>query len=167
MTTDERNVQRQRVRDYLSRYKIIKRRIAQLTKRLTELQEDENEPINGIRYSVMPKGSKVSDGAAAYLYRKEDVIEQINTEIQNKYKALSDALIVLKAIPLDSIERNVIESKYIDNLSNDDICQEMYWSYVSTVTYHTLKAIDMIIDNEISMAIINEYYEVNYENQTD
>ena len=69
MTTDERNVQRQRVRDYLSRYKIIKRRIAQLTKRLTELQEDENEPINGIRYSVMPKGSKVSDGAAAYLYR--------------------------------------------------------------------------------------------------
>lgn len=167
MTTDERNVQRQRVRDYLSRYKIIKRRIAQLTKRLTELQEDENEPINGIRYSVMPKGSKVSDGAAAYLYRKEDVIEQINTEIQNKYKALSDALIVLKAIPLDSIERNVIESKYIDNLSNDDICQEMYWSYVSTVTYHTLKAIDMIIDNEISMAIINEYYEVNYENKTD
>lgn len=154
MTTDERNVQRQRVRDYLSRYKIIKRRIAQLTKRLTELQEDENEPINGIRYSVMPKGSKVSDGAAAYLYRKEDVIEQINTEIQNKYKALSDALIVLKAIPLDSIERNVIESKYIDNLSNDDICQEMYWSYVSTVTYHTLKAIDMIIDNEISMAIL-------------
>ena len=167
MTTDERNVQRQRVRDYLSRYKIIKRRIAQLTKRLTELQEDENEPINGIRYSVMPKGSKVSDGAAAYLYRKEDVIEQINTEIQNKYKALSDALIVLKAIPLDSIERNVIESKYIDNLSNDDICQEMYWSYASTVTYHTLKAIDMIIDNEISMAIINEYYEVNYENKTD
>ena len=50
MTTDERNVQRQRVRDYLSRYKIIKRRIAQLTKRLTELQEDENEPIK--RHSV-------------------------------------------------------------------------------------------------------------------
>lgn len=166
-TTDERNVQRQRVRDYLSRYKIIKRRIAQLTKRLKELQEDENEPINGVQYSAMPKGSKVSDGAAAYLYRKEDVLEQVDTEIQNKYKALSDALIVLKAIPLDSIERNVIESKYIDNLSNEDICKEMYWSYVSTVTYHTLKAIDMIIDNENSMAIINEYYEVNYENKTD
>lgn len=164
MTTDERNVQRQRVRDYLSRYKIIKRRIVQLTKRLKDLQEDEKEPLNGVQYSAMPKGSRVSDGAATYLYRKEDIIEQINIEIQNKYKALSDTLVVLKAIPLDSIERNVIESKYIDNLPNEDICKEMYWSYVSTVTYHTLKAIDMIIDNENSMTIINDYYEVNDEN---
>lgn len=167
MTNDERNVQRQRVKDYLSRYKIIKRRIVRLTRRLKELQEDEKEPLNGVQYSATPKGSKVSDGAASYLYRKEDIIEQINIEIQNKYKVLSDTLVVLKAIPLDSIERNVIESKYIDNLPNEDICKEMYWSYVSTVTYHTLKAIDMIIDNENSMTIINDYYEVNYENQTD
>lgn len=167
MTNDERNVQRQRVKDYLSRYKIIKRRIVQLTRRLKELQEDEKEPLNGVQYSATPKGSKVSNGAASYLYRKEDIIEQINIEIQNKYKVLSDTLVVLKAIPLDSIERNVIESKYIDNLPNEDICKEMYWSYVSTVTYHTLKAIDMIIDNENSMTIINDYYEVNYENQTD
>lgn len=167
MTNDERNVQRQRVRDYLSRYSICKQRIAQLNSRLKDLEEDEKEPINGVQYSATPKGSKVSDGAASYLYRKENIIEQINIEIQSKYSILSNILIVLKAVPLESLQRMVIEYKYIDGRTNEAIRRKMNWSYVSNVDYHLAKAIDMIVNNDNSMKIINEYYEVNYENQTD
>lgn len=165
MISEEQKAQREKVMKYLSLYRIIQIRIEQLNNRLKELENDDAALLKSVSYSITPKGKKESTGAAGYLYLKENIIEQINNELNNKYQMLIDIQEVIKAIPYDKIERLVLEYFIIDGLSNDSICKKMYWSYASNVNYHKQRAVDMIIKNDASMKIINDYFNKNNQMQ--
>lgn len=160
MYSIEEKAKRQRVRNYLSRYVISKRRIQQLTERLNNLKEDEKEPLNGVTYSSTPKSSSISQGSAAYLFRKEDIIENIEAQRAEKYKSLADIIAVINHLPEESVKRCVLEYKYIDGLSGKEICKKMYWASLSSVDTHLADAIGMLIGDKKAMEIINKYYEV-------
>lgn len=108
---------------YLSRYYncIISKN--DLLDRRKNILEDFNTPLTSVKFSGDPKAKKESLGCAALSFRLDEIDGKILEQLKDAEKSLNDIMSIIDTLPANTIERNIIEKKYIDRLSWNKISQ--------------------------------------------
>ncbi|MBR1736345.1 MAG: hypothetical protein IJ736_04940, partial [Firmicutes bacterium] len=106
------------LKQYLNRYRAAKNRKDNLTHRLEEIRAEFGSPIKGIGFeqSAVSKTHKVGDGAAALTFRLAEIEDRIETERVIMQQRLAETMDIIELLPKDSIERDIVELKYIDGI---------------------------------------------------
>lgn len=114
---------------YLSQYKycISKKRI--LERRRAEIIQ-EFDSLSRATKIGMPEGSNNGTGAgcAAISFRLDEIDTRIKKQIEMATKNLSDIMNIIDFLPENSLERAVIENRYVDRYNWDRVCRENHIS---------------------------------------
>lgn len=120
---------------YLEQYGVCKKKKAELEIRRQEIIKEFDDPILGIKYDSMPKGSGNNEGAAALTL----LLDEINTTIlQQKVEAaktLIEITNILQLLPQNELERDILEDKYIDCDKWNKICKSVNLSRSAAYQY--------------------------------
>ena len=109
---------------YLAQYKMCLAREKMLRERLLRVKYDQEHPISGINMDGMPKGNASSDGVPCSLAIRIDEIERrIREQKEATKKTMLDIMDILDFLPENEIERNILESRYIDCSSWTKTCR--------------------------------------------
>lgn len=123
--------------EYLNQYYVGRMKKAQLEKRLKNIQHEMDEPIGGYGYSPVNYGgtNKTGTGAASFVYR----ISEIETRIENQKSQIEKALLkvmdVMDFLEENSLERMVLELRFIDCKKWNIIEKETHLSRSSLFNY--------------------------------
>lgn len=123
--------------EYLNQYYVGRMKKAQLEKRLKNIQQEMDEPIGGYGYSPVNYGgtNKTGTGAASFVYR----ISEIETRIENQKSQIEKALLkvmdVMDFLEENSLERMVLELRFIDCKKWNIIEKETHLSRSSLFNY--------------------------------
>lgn len=107
---------------YLGQYSKSKNKKNRLEERRKSIIREFDSPLSGIRYDGMPKSSEVSVGSASLAYRLDEIDTKILQQKDKAAKLLLEVMNVLEFLPENSIERDVLEAKYIDGHKIERIC---------------------------------------------
>ena len=120
--------QKEKLKEFLAQYKIVKLRRDQLKKRHKLLKEDLENPLKGVKYGGMPTNHLPSTGAASIIYRIAEIEERILLETEKMTRAVNEVLDILDYLPDDSEGKLILELKYIDCMEWLSIAENMYIS---------------------------------------
>ena len=120
---------------YLDQYDLCRHKKLQLERRRQDILTEFDYPISGIRYDGMPKGSKLSDGSASLPIKLDEIDIRILQQKEKTAQTLIEIMSVLECLPLNSNERNVLESKFIDNHKWKDVCKAVHMSRSAAYKY--------------------------------
>lgn len=143
--------------DYLNRYKhcILKKRI--LEKRRIEIAQEFDNPLPPLIMNGMPKGGNSSVGCAALSFLMDEINSRIQEQSETSAKILTDIINIIELLP-DSLERDIIESKYIDRNGWNWICNEYHISR-SPAIRKWRKGLNMLLEFKKVKQILKEYEE--------
>lgn len=125
------------LKEYLSQYYTSRIKRSQLERRLKSIREEMDAPIGGYGYSPVNYGgtNKTGAGAASFVYR----ISEIETRIENQKNQIEKALLkvmdIMDFLEESSLERMVLELRFIDCKSWTAIGQEAHLSRSSLFNY--------------------------------
>ena len=108
---------------YLSQYKRCISRKKALEHRRNEIIREFNNPLSGVSYDGMPRGSGEGVGCAAISFRLDEIDTRIKEQMDKSVKVLAEIMDVIEFLPENSIERSIIEHRYIDRMNWDKICR--------------------------------------------
>ncbi len=108
---------------YLNQYKHCIGRKKALEHRRNEISREFSNPLSGISYDGMPHGSGEGVGCAAISFRLDEIDTRIKEQIDKSVKLLDEIMDVIGFLPENSIERTIIEHRYIDRMNWDKICR--------------------------------------------
>lgn len=109
---------------YLHQYgNCIKRKRA-LERRKEEIIKEFENPLSGACLDGMPKGNNIGVGCAAISLMLEDIKIQIDEQTEKAAMSLSGTMEIIDFLPQNTIERSIIENKYIDRFNWDKVCAE-------------------------------------------
>lgn len=120
--------QKEILRKYLKKYKNMKYRIAALEKRKRVIERNsislqspscDRDPVQG-------NGS--SPGAAAMTYRCSEIESEITKAKSEAERVIEEIYKVIKLLSSDSVERTIVEYRYIDCMSWNKIYPVMNYS---------------------------------------
>lgn len=114
--------------EYLYQYKDCISRKNALVRRRTEIQQEFDCPLSGINYDGLPHGNGISVGSAAISYRLDEIDTKIKGQMQKAEKLLSDIMNVIDFLDEQSLERSIIENRYIDRMGWNAVCRENHAS---------------------------------------
>lgn len=117
----------------------------QLDERLHRILEERNAPIGGIGYDPMPRSSGTGSGAASITLKLADIEDRIykqKDEIEKCYVRVSE---ILEYLPVNSLEREVCELRYLDMKKWDDV-SDMIPMARSKCIEHKNKALDILLE---------------------
>ena len=106
----------------LKQYKRCIDRKKSLERRKKEIIWELDHPLKGISYDGMSHGSGESVGCAAISFRLDEIKTRIEEQKEKAVKVLADIMDVIEFLPENSMERAIIEHKYIDRQSWKRIC---------------------------------------------
>lgn len=141
---------------YLSQYRYCISRKKILERRKAEIIREFDHPIGAIRLDGMPHGSGAGYGAAALPLKLEDVIGEIEEQNEAAAKALKDIVDVIHFLPENSMERNIVENRYIDRYEWRRVCRENHITR-TPATKCWRRGLYMLLDNSRVQEILEEY----------
>lgn len=141
---------------YLSQYRhcIGKKKI--LETRREEIIKEFESPLKASNVDGMPKGNGNGVGCAAISYRLDDIDIRIKEQIEKSLKILSDIMDVIDFLPESSLERMIIENRYIDRYSWGRVCRENHISRTSAIRKWK-KGLYMLLEFSRVKMIISEF----------
>lgn len=120
---------------YLNQYKTCIGKKKTLEHRKNDIMREFDNPLGAMKYDGMPRGSGVGLGCAALTFRLDEIETRITEQMNNAAKALSDILNIIEFLPENSMERIIIEHKYIDRFSWNKICMIEHISRTPATRY--------------------------------
>lgn len=143
---------------YLLRYRSCITLKRDLERREREIQAEFNSPLHGISYDGMPKGSSQSVGCAAISFRLDEVQTRIREQRNEAARILSEIMEVIEYLPMESIQRQIIEHRYIDRHNWGKICKDMHISMTPAKRYWKKGLYDLLEFKKIQQ-LVEKYRE--------
>lgn len=139
------------------------KRADQLERRLQEIIAEENNPIGGVNYDPLPRGSGEGIGAASLVFKLADIEDRIIRQRDAIRQAIMQVMDILDYLPQDSLERTVCEQRYIDRQHIEAIADQIPMSRSGVYKVHD-KAISILMEIEDVQKIIadNRLAYLNY-----
>ena len=141
---------------YLEQYSICMHKKAMLEVRRRNIMIEFDYPISGIQYDGMPKGNKLSDGSASLAYRLDEIDTKILQQKESASKLLLEIMNILELLPENSIERDVLEARYIDCNKTGKVCNVLHMSR-SCVYQYTKDGLNKLLTFENVQDILKNY----------
>lgn len=141
---------------YLNQYKRCIERKKSLERRQKEIVWELDHPLSGISYDGMPHGSSEGVGCAAISYRLDEIKTRIEEQREKSVKVLAEIMDIIEFLPENSMERSIIEHKYIDRFSWNQICRAEHISRTPG-TKHWRKGLYMLLEFKKVQQIVHEY----------
>lgn len=140
------NEDKKLLKEYLNQYYTSRMKKIQLEKRLKNIRAEMNTPIGGYGYSPVNYGgtNKVSDGAASFVYRISEIETRLENQKKRTEKALLDVMNIIDLLDENSIERMILELRFIDCKGWKDIEREVHLSRSVCFDYQH-KALSMLL----------------------
>jgi len=151
--------QRRAVREYLKQYSTAKNQKRILENRHRELRRELVAPALGSAFRSMPTSkSRKTEGAVSVVYRIAEVETRIEQQRQEMAKAVLHVMDLVDLLLPNSMERQVVELRYIDCKGWDKISGEVHMSRSSIFEHHNA-ALEKIAGNKRAQKLIAEYAE--------
>lgn len=141
---------------YLGQYKRCIRYKRTLERRRDEIKKEFDYPLGAVSYDGMPKGSGEGVGCAALSYRLDEIDTKIKDQLDKSVKVLADIMNVIDFLPENSIERSIVEHRYIDRMNWERICNEVHLSR-TPATKHWKKGLYELLEFKKIQQIVTEY----------
>lgn len=148
----ERNL----LRDYLRQYKRCKNKEAVLRERIARISEYKNDPLKSVDITGMPRGGGISPGAASLTLEIDSLMERVEEQVAASVAVLENVMDVLEFLPEHSMERDILERKYIDLKSEGAIEKALAISR-STLNYYAAAGLDKLLTYDKVRAILATY----------
>ena len=113
---------------YLNQYRRCIGRKRSLEHRREEILREFENPLSGTSFSSIPYGSGDGLGCAALSFRLDEIDTRIAEQVAISAKALTSIMDVIEFLPEDSLDRAIIEHRYIDRYGWEKICQIVHLS---------------------------------------
>ena len=156
--TDER-ADRDAVKKYLQQYHTAKNQKRILENRHRELGRELADPTLGSAFKSMPTSkTKKTEGAVSVIYRIAEVETRIEQQRQEVAKAVLHVMDLVDLLLPNSMERQVVELRYIDCKGWDKISGEVHMSRSSVFEHHNA-ALEKIAGNKRAQKLVAEYAE--------
>lgn len=141
---------------YLNQYKHCINTKKNLEERRREIQLEFEHPLGAVRMDGMPHGSSTSVGCAALSLRLDEINTKIHTQIDRSMQVLCDIMTVIDFLPENSLERAIIEHKYIDRFNWTKICMRENISRTPAIRYWR-KGLYKLLEQDRIKEILKEY----------
>lgn len=155
---NERNEDKELLKEYLNQYYTGRIKRSQLERRLKNIREEMNTPIGGYGYSPVNYGgtNKVGAGAASFVFRISEIESRIEDQKSRVEKALLKVMDIMDFLEENSTERMVLELRFIDCKSWPNIEREMHLSRSSLFSYQD-KGLEKLLTYKKVRQILREY----------
>lgn len=141
---------------YLEQYSTCKSRKDRLEARRKTIIREFESPLSGINYDGMPKGNKISVGSASLAYRLDDINTLILQQKEKAAKLLLEVMNVLEFLPVGSLERDVLETRYIDCTKAQDVGKKLHISR-SSAYHYTKDGLNKLLTFKKVQKILEEF----------
>lgn len=143
---DGRSEEKELLKEYLNQYYSGRIKRSQLERRLKNIRQEMATPIGGYGYSPVNYGgtNKVGPGAASFVYRMGEIETRIEEQKSRVEKALLKVMDIMDFLEENSMERMVLELRFIDCKSWAAIEKEMHLSRRSCFDYQD-KALEALL----------------------
>lgn len=141
---------------YLSQYKYCIGKKRSLELRRAEIIQEFDSPLGAVKADGMPRGSSSGVGCAAISFRLDEIDTRIKEQIDKSAKVLTDIMNVIDFLPENSLERSIIENKYIDRYDWKRVCRENHISR-TPATKSWRKGLYMLLEFKRVRQILKEY----------
>ena len=155
---NERNEDKELLKEYLNQYYTGRMKRSQLERRLKNIRAEMETPIGGCGYSPVNYGgtNKVKPGAASFVYRLSEIETRIEDQKSRVEKALLKVMDIMDFLEENSIERMVLELRFIDCKGWAVIEKEMCLSRRSLFSYQN-KGLEELLAYKKVHQILREY----------
>lgn len=162
-TKNGKSEKRELLKRYLEQYHAGKMKRIQLEARLKNIKEEMDAPIGGQGYSpINYRGTNNTGvGAASFVYRMSEIETRIENQKNNIGKALLKVMDILDFLKESSMERIVLELRFIDCKSWKAIERELHLSRRSCFDYQN-KALDKLMEFKKVKIILEEYQKQDF-----
>ena len=141
---------------YLSQYRYCINKKRTLEKRRAEIIREFDSPLGAMKMDGMPKGSSSGVGCAALSLRLDEINTRIKEQMENAERVLVDIMNIIDFLPENSVERSIVENRYIDRYSWERVCRENHISR-TPATKKWRKALYMLLEFKKIKQILEEY----------
>lgn len=141
---------------YLSQYRYCIGKKKSLERRRAEIIREFDSPLSSAGIGGMPRGSGSGVGCAAISFRLDEIEARISGQIEAAMKILDDIMSVIDFLPENSLERMVVENRYIDRYRWDRICRENHISR-TPATKSWRKGLYALLEFKKVRQILEEY----------
>ena len=154
---EEKKNQKNKLKWYLNQYFRAVTKKEQLELRLQTLRESMGA-VRGINYSLVTNGNtnKSRDGAASEVIRVREIEECVEKQRAKTNQAILNVMKIMDFLPMDSMERIILEYRHIDRLSWRQICRATNYSRTSATTYYN-RGVDKLLTFGKVLQIIGEF----------
>ena len=145
------------LKQYLEQYDKKRRRKKILQKRLENFRE-EMLGTKGISYSPMLKSktNRIINEPAEFCVKQEEIEERIERERKLASAAMLKVMDMLAFLPEDSDEKNILEMKYMDSMSWQEIAEVQSMSRSRCIDYWNI-GLEKLLGFKKVRVIIEEY----------
>lgn len=141
---------------YLSQYKYCISKKKSLERRRAEIIQEFDSPLRAVKMDGMPSGSSSGIGCAAISFWLDKIDARIKEQIESSTKILTDIMNVIDFLPENSLERFIIENRYIDRYDWARVCRENHISR-TPATKSWRKGLYMLLEFKKVRQILKEY----------
>lgn len=138
---------------YMDQYKHCINVKKTLERRAKEIRYEFNHPLSGMKYDGMPHGSSIGLGCASLSFRMDEIERKIQAQIECAEKALMDIWSFIDVLPENSMERTIIEHKYIDRYSWEKICRTVHLTKTPAIRWWRQGLYTMLENGRVKMIL--------------
>lgn len=155
---DEQSKDKDVLKKYLNQYYTGRIKRSQLERRLKNIREEMDTPIGGRGYSPVNYGgtNKVATGAASFVYRMSEIETRIENQKSEVEKALLKVMDIMEFLEESSMERMVLELRFIDCKTWAVIEKELHLSRRTCFDYQN-RALEKLMGFKKVRAVLEEY----------
>lgn len=141
---------------YLSTYNRCVNRKRSLERRQAAIKKEFESPLRAVPMSGMPRGSSTGVGCAALSYELDEINTRIDEKIEEMKKEYIKINDIIEFLPDNSTERSILEYKYIDGHSWNDICRLEHISKTPAIQYWR-KGLYQLLEFAKIQSIVREF----------
>ena len=154
---EEKKNQKNELKWYLNQYFRAVTKKEQLELRLQTLRESMGA-VKGVNYSLVSNGNtnRSRDGAASEVIRVREIEECVEKQRAKTNQAILNVMKIMDFLPVDSMERTILEYRHIVRLSWRQICRATNYSRTSATMYYN-RGIDKLLAFGKVLKIIEDF----------
>lgn len=151
------NEQKTTLRNYLKKYKNIKFRIIALERRKNRIAADCRSLKSPACNCDPVQGNGNSSGAAAMTFRTSEIETDINRFKKESERAIEEICNIVSLLSVDSIERTIIEYRYLDLMSWKKIYLSMNYSKSRCHDYENAGLTILLTFAKVQKIVLDNY----------